>query len=301
MRNTLVDPKVLLPPAREMRFTMRDGSGDILLGALDMPDKASASEQPLAVLLHGLTGSQDSYYMRATARILLDRGHGVLRLNLRGAGPSAATCRQRYHAGRSADLRAVLADLPSALTARGVIVVGWSLGGNCVLKFLGEGDFPTTVRAGAAISAPIDLAAGSRLFCARGNRLYHSRLLGQMKRDMRDNRARLGARWADAAMAARDLWDFDDKVVAPWNGWSGAAEYYAVNSGLAFLPRIRVPTLLVHALDDPWIPPDAYTGFPWDRHPCLVPAISRSGGHVGFHGRNGVWSDRCLERFLDAL
>lgn len=301
VRNTVRKPVHPLPPGREMRFAMADGSGDVLLGRLNLSDDRPESEKSLAVLAHGLTGSEDSFYVRATTRLLLGRGHAVLRLNLRGAGPSAPLCSRRYHAGRTGDLRAVLAQLPANLSANGVIVVGWSLGGNCTLKFLGEGDFPVRVLAGAAISAPIDLAASSRLFGAPGNRLYHNRLLGQMKADMQANRALVGDRWADAALAAHDLWDFDDRVVGPWNGWSGAPEYYAVNSALGFLPRIGVPALVVHALDDPWIPPDAYRHFDWAGNPWLCPAISRWGGHVGFHGVGGIWSDRCLDLFLDRL
>lgn len=300
IRNTVRDQRVSVPPPEMLRFTMTDGSGDVLLAALNQP-VGKDTEQPLAVLLHGLTGDQDSYYVRATTRMLLARGHSALRLNLRGAGASASLCRQRYHAGRTGDVRAVLAALPDDLVRQGVVLVGWSLGGNCVLKFLGEGDFPVPVRGGAAISAPIDLAASSHRFGQRRNRLYHRRILGQMKADMATNRSRIGDRWADAGINAIDLWDFDDKVVGPWNGWSGAPEYYAVNSALGFLPRIQVPTLVVHALDDPWIPADAYQDFNWSGTPSLIPAISRHGGHVGFHGVGGVWSDQCLERFLARL
>ncbi|OYQ32709.1 hypothetical protein CHU95_18285 [Niveispirillum lacus] len=299
VRNTLVKPAHPMPAGLRMRFAMDDGSGDVLLGCLNQPP--TQANQPLVVLLHGLTGSEDSFYVRATAAMLLRRGHPVLRLNLRGAGPSADTCGRRYHAGRTGDVHSVLRQLSPELTRLGIVLIGWSLGGNCALKFLGEGSFPVPVLAGAAISAPIDLAASSRLFGAPPNRLYHNRLLGQMKADMQANRDRVGTHWADAALSARDLWDFDDKVVAPWNGWSGAPEYYAVNSALTFMPEIRVPTLIVHALDDPWIPSPAYREFPWSRHPCLYPAISRSGGHVGFHGTNGVWSDQCLELFLNAI
>lgn len=301
VRNTLAKPVYPLPAGREMRFVMADDSGDVLLGRLNQAKEASVSERPLAVLLHGLTGSEDSFYVRATTRMLLDRGYPVLRLNLRGAGPSATLCSRRYHAGRTQDVRTVLAALRPELAASGVILVGWSLGGNCVLKFVGEGDFPVPVIAAAAISAPIDLAASSRCFGSSGNRLYHRRLLGQMKADMQGNRALVGDRWADAAMAARDLWDFDDQVVAPWNGWADAPEYYRVNSALSFLDQVRVPTLVVHALDDPCIPSQAYRGFRWSGNPWLRPAIARSGGHVGFHGVGGIWSDQCLGLFLDQL
>lgn len=300
IRNTVHGNRATVEPAETLQFVMPDGSDDVLLAALNRPI-ASDAEHPLTILVHGLTGDQDSFYVRATARMLLDRGYPVLRLNLRGAGSSAATCRMRYHAGRTDDLRAVLAQLPTSWARKGVVLVGWSLGGNCVLKFLGEADFPVPVRAGAAISAPIDLAASSRRFGQFRNRLYHRRLLGQMKHDLLANRHLVGERWANAGLAARNLWDFDDKVVAPWNGWSGAPEYYRVNSALGFLSRITVPTLIVHSLDDPWIPADAYRSYRWSGNPSLVPALSVKGGHVGFHGTDGVWSDLCLDRFLATM
>jgi predicted alpha/beta-fold hydrolase len=107
----------------------------------------------------------------------------------------------------------------------------------------------------------------------------------------------------DPAMAAaiprlRTTVDFDDLVVAPPNGFAGAADYYDRCSAIRRMGEIRVPTLVVHALDDPWIPARAYTDFRWSANPALVPLLPRSGGHVGFHDRAGSWHDCCLLRFL---
>lgn len=299
VRNTLVDPACPLPAGMACHFPMADGTGDALIGLLNRPSRDAG--RPLALLIHGLTGTADSYYVAATAAMLLAEGHAVLRLNLRGAGPSAGRCRQRYHAGRTQDLRAVLAQLPADLVGDGVIVIGWSLGGNVVLKLLGEADFPVPVRAGAAISAPIDLAAACRRMMAPGNGLYHRWLLGKMKQEMAAAAPATDQHWVEAAQQAPTLWDFDDRVVGPWNGWRGAAEYYAVNSALGFLDRIAVPALVIHALDDPWIPAAAYEGYAWAGNPLLTPLLPRQGGHVGFHGRGGVWADQCLALFLRDL
>jgi predicted alpha/beta-fold hydrolase len=299
VRNTLRQPRHPLQAGRVLEFPMPDGSGDRLLGCLNRPP--SPTDKPLCLLLHGLTGSEDSYYMRATAAMLLADGFPVLRLNLRGAGPSAGHCRQRYHAGRTGDIRAVLAGLPVELVARGTVIIGYSLGGNATLKLLGEADFPVTVLAGASISAPIDLAASSRHMMAPANRFYHRWLLGKMKAEMALATDLVEAQWRDAAATAISLWDFDNRLVGPWNGWSGAAEYYAVNSANRFLPGIAVPTLLIHALDDPWIPGDAYQAVDWAALPMLTPLLSPGGGHVGFHGRGGIWSDQCLRLFLRRL
>jgi alpha/beta superfamily hydrolase len=151
LRNTVMRPRSRLArsTAEGLRFSMADGTGDVLLGLLNRPEGEAAPDKPLAVLVHGLTGCAESSYMLATASALLRRGYGVLRLNLRGAGPSRPLCRQQYHAGRTQDIRAVLAQLPADLTRSGIVLTGYSLGGNVVLKLLGEGT-PPGVRAGGA-------------------------------------------------------------------------------------------------------------------------------------------------------
>lgn len=299
IRNTVRNPAHPLPTGQVLHFPMADGSGDHLQGRLNHP--VMQTGKPLCLLLHGLTGSEDSYYMRATAAMLLTEGFPVLRLNLRGAGPTAGHCRRRYHAGRTSDIRAVLSGLPPELATGGVVVIGYSLGGNATLKLLGEADCPVPVLAGASISAPIDLAASCRHMMTPANRFYHRWLLGKMKAEMAQAAGLVEPEWLNAAETATSLWDFDNRLVGPWNGWSGAAEYYAVNSAQRFLPTIGVPTLLIHALDDPWIPGDAYKAVDWAGLPMLTPLLSPGGGHVGFHCPGGVWSDQCLRLFLRRL
>ena len=102
--------------------------------------------------------------------------------------------------------------------------------------------------------------------------------------------------------AARSVYEFDDRFVAPRNGYASAEAYYEANMARRFLDGIRTPTLVIHALDDPWIPPDAYTSYAWDRNPNLLPLLPPGGGHVGFHDREctPTWHDRCIETFIDA-
>jgi hypothetical protein len=285
---------------QRLELPLADGSGDVLIGALQRP---GGRERSLAVLIHGLSGSEGSAYMIASARALLERGHPVLRLNLRGAGPSRALCRLQYHAGRSADLRAALAALAPRLVERGLLLIGYSLGANMLLKFLAEfGDgFP--IVAGCAVSAPIDLAAASNRFLAPRNCVYHWQLLRSMKREALEEGGRLTDAERRAVASARSILEFDEKFVAPRNGYPSAAAYYADNMARRFLARVEVPTLVIHACDDPWIPSDAYTSFPWSDHPNLVPLLPAEGGHVGFHGVGSAipWHDRCLAVFFDAI
>jgi predicted alpha/beta-fold hydrolase len=299
VRNYLRRPAVDLVdfPYKRLELPMRDGSGDRLVGDLNRP--TAESSKPLVVLIHGLTGCSTGTYMLVTARHLLGLGYLVLRLNLRGAGPGRGLSRQQYHAGRSEDLRDALAALPAALTARGVFAVGYSLGANMLLKYMGEQGTDGPMRAAVAISAPIDLAAASRRIRAPRNRVYHDWLLRRMQEE-----ALAGEGFSPAERATvrdvRSVLEFDERIVAPRNGFAGADDYYARCSALRFLPAIAAPTLVIHALDDPWIPGATYQAFDWGSNSNLVPLLPPQGGHVGFHGVGSrlPWHDRCLALFF---
>jgi predicted alpha/beta-fold hydrolase len=257
----------------------------------------------LVILVHGLTGCEDSGYMMATARHLLELGHPVMRLNLRGAGPSRPRRRRQYHAGRSEDLRAVLLKLDGRLASQGLFLAAYSLGANMLLKFLGEQGRRAPVLGAASISAPIDLKATQRCFMRRRNRRYHDFLLMRMKDEIAAPGSDLPEDGRALLPEIVTVYDFDNRLVAPANDFADADDYYARCSALPFLTEIRVPTLVVHARNDPWIPPDAYLSFDWKANPKLVPLLPRGGGHVGFHGLGSVvpWHDRCIAEFLHRL
>ena len=289
---------------RRIALPLLDGSGDVLFAAIDEPeDAARADALPTVVLIHGLSGSEESAYMFASRDHHLRRGHRVARMNLRGAGASRTTCRAQYHAGRSEDLDEALRSLPPEWRRAGLCLVGYSLGGNMLLKFAAEYASEHPVRAVASVSAPIDLAAASRRFLDRRNWVYHQHLLRSMKQECFDAPEPPDDVERKAIESCRSILDFDERVVAPRNGFDDAAHYYAVNHARQFLPAIRVPTLLVHALDDPWIPGSAYTSFDWKQNPYLTPLLSRGGGHVGFHARGDTetFHDRCIGTFFDRV
>ncbi len=263
---------------KAVAFAMADG--DVLTGILNRQGG------PLVLLLHGLAGSARSIYMRRTAHALQACGFGTLSLDWRGAGEGRA--KASYHAGRSADLAEVLALLP----ADRIFAVGFSLGANILLKYLGEAGAAARIQKAVAVSAPIDLAATSARMHARRNRLYHDYLLQGMKATSPYAAAR------DAAIAT--IRDFDERIVAPNNGFADAARYYAECSARVFMPKIAVPTLLVHAMDDPWIPGALYCDYPWADNPHLTPLLTSGGGHVGFHerGQRLARHDRALLDFF---
>jgi predicted alpha/beta-fold hydrolase len=288
--------------AGERRYlALRDGSGDRLAALLTYGEH---NDRPLVVLLHGLTGCETSMNMVRAAACHLARGYSVLRLNLRGAGPSRTICRGDYHAGCSRDLADALASLREqepALVARGLLLSGVSLGANVMIKFLAEfgSDFP--IRAAASVSAPIDLALSCRSLMRRRNAPYHRWLLHRMKLDCQGSEMDAAARAALAA--ARSVYEFDDTYVAPRHGFSGAPEYYENSMALRYLDGVRVPILLIHAHDDPWVPVAPYLAHDWSRNPALHVLLARRGGHVGFHGRghDASWHDRCAAQFFSGF
>jgi predicted alpha/beta-fold hydrolase len=302
MRCVLVKSRAPLDLYRQERLLipMDDGSGDTLAAMLGRP-RADAA-RPLVVLIHGLTGLEDSFYMRESAAHFLSQGHPVLRLNLRGVGRSRPLCAAQYHAGSSDDLARVFAALPSDLVARGLTAVGYSLGGNLLLKYLGERGGEARLKAAAVVSAPLDLAATARRLDRWRNDFYQRYLLSYMKADAVAPAAVLTGREREDILKARSVWEFDHVYSAKRAGFDGAAEYYQRSSSGQFLPGIAVPTLLLHARDDPWVPSEPYDAVAWNRHPYLRPVLTARGGHVGYHGHgDAAWHDLAVARFFAAL
>ncbi len=287
---------------QRIALPLLDGSGDVLWAAVDEPEDASrVGDRPTVVLIHGLSGTDESVYMLASRDYHLRRGHRVVRINLRGAGASRATCRAQYHAGRSEDLDEALRGLPAEWRSAGLLLVGYSLGGNMLLKFAAEYADEHPIAAFASVSAPIDLAAASRRFLDRRNWVYHQHLLRNMKKECFAATEPPDAEESEAIESCRSILEFDERVVARRNGFEGADHYYAVNHARQYLEAIAHPTLVIHALDDPWIPSVAYTTYAWSKNPHLTPVLPRGGGHVGFHGRGDTFAfhDRCIGLFFD--
>ncbi|MEM7653698.1 MAG: alpha/beta fold hydrolase [Pseudomonadota bacterium] len=301
--------------AGRYELPMDDGTGDHLVAYLDLPNHANNAEhhgpRPLVVLIHGLTGCSGSAYILSAAAAFQEAGYRVLRLNLRGAGPSRATCTGQYHAGRSEDLHRVLNALPKmigpGLTEQGVLLVGYSLGANMLLKYLGEcgsgvrGKALVPVHAAVSVSAPVDLKETCFRFLEARNALYQRYLLSRMRLESVSGAAVVSSGHRAAIEAARTVLAFDDGFVAPANGYTDAFDYYQQCSAKHFINAIRIPTLILHAQDDPWIPMSAYGGLESDPANDRHVLLTRSGGHVGFHaaGHKRPWSDRAMVRFFD--
>ena len=305
LATALIDVPSSLAPGTSERIRIPLKDGDTMLAMLDRPAAAQPAGKPLVLLIHGVPGSEAAPYMLRMSGYLLDKGYPVLRLNLRGAGPSRATCGGQYSAASSRDLAELIGLLPPDLTAAGLVAVGYSVGGAILLKYLGEEGTQTPLRAAASVSAPIDLRGTCFNLLRLRNFLYHRYVFTAVKREALADGAVLTADERRNIEASRTLHEFDDVFTAPRNGFSGADDYYFQSSAVNFLATIRIPTLVLASLDDPWVPGGAYAGHHWGSNTSasLRPVLTARGGHVGFHGTDGYkpWSDLAVMQFLDEL
>ncbi len=287
--------------ASVLEFSTSDGSGDRLTGTLERP--INPTKSPLIMLIHGLTGCEDSFYVRDAARFHLARGRSVLRLNLRGAGTSRRIAGGYYHAGCASDLLDVVGALGYEETRHGVFAIGYSLGGNILLNLLSRLPRPHRLVGAATVSAPIEPLEACKRIMAPRNLVYHTLLLRRMKRDVLSPRAQLTDRERQVVQDATSVFEFDDKFVAPRNGFRTALNYYERTAGARQVRAITVPTLMLHACNDPWIPASPYRALQRQGLPNVEIVLTRSGGHVGFHERGfaDTWHDRRMDDFLQRM
>jgi hypothetical protein len=259
---------------------------------------------PLVLLVHGLEGSANSSYMLESCRALAERGLRAVAMNFRSCSGEPNRAPRFYHAGDTADLAAVFRHLREREPHAPLGAMGFSLGGNVLLKYLGESGEVSAVRAAVGVSVPYDLMAGAVYMDARFmGRRYTEVLLRSLRRKFSGRAAQIGDRCdARRALSARSFVDFDDAVTSRLHGFRDVADYYGRSSSAQFLPSIRVPTLLVHAADDPFVPPHVIPRDAVAANPSLAAIFTEHGGHVGFiQGTPWApefWAEREGARFL---
>ncbi|HEX4276782.1 MAG TPA: alpha/beta fold hydrolase [Bryobacteraceae bacterium] len=245
------------------------------------------------VLVHGLEGGGDAGYIVSMAWHALNAGFIAHRFHMRTCGGTAHLCKTLYHAGLTSDLRVFVESLSGNYP---VFLVGFSLGANVSLKMAGELGETSLIQGVVGISTPLDLAAGVRRLAKLDNRLYERRFLKRMRRRVF---ATGRFAWKDLK-AARTLYDIDDKITAPSFGFEGADHYYATQSCQNVLHQIRVPTLLIQAKDDTYIPFEIFSHPAISSNPFLRLLSTEHGGHLGFLARRGqrFWLDDTAIDFL---
>src|SRR3990167_10843179 len=250
-----------------------------------------AAEAPLVLLLHGLTGSSNSHYILGQQRALAAQGWASVALNWRGCSGGPNLLPRGYHSGVSEDLAAVIQHLQAARPMAPLYAVGYSLGGNVLLKYLGETGEVSGLRAAVAVSVPFRLDHCADRIGLGFSRVYQAHFMRELSAYVQNKKQRFRVNGQQPQLAAleqlgslekmRTFWDFDGQVTAPLHGYADADDYYRRASSRYFLPAIKVPTLLIQAADDPFV----------FRH--SLPELSElaastqlelhpHGGHVGF-------------------
>jgi predicted alpha/beta-fold hydrolase len=240
-------------------------------------------DHPALVVVHGLGGDDRSSYSVALGRLAWARGFHVVRMNMRGSGDGEALCPLLYNAGLDTDLLAVVDEIARRVPR--VAVAGFSLGGNLALLMLGRlrGVLPRALRAVAAVSPPLDLAACAEAIDAPANHLYQRRFVRMLGRAyQRRTRSRPDLFPAGRERGLRSVREYDEAITAPYGGYASAADYYARSSAGPWLAAIDRPALVLAAADDPMIPVDTVTR--WPLSSSVEREITPTGGHVGFVG-----------------
>jgi len=263
---------------------------------------AASSWTPLWVIFHGLEGSSSSHYARSMLACARDRGHHAVVPHFRGCSGRANLLPRAYHSGDSAEIDWILRRMALEHAGRPIFAVGVSLGGNALLKWLGEqGQSADFICAAAAVCPPQSLRAGAVSLSRGLNRGYSEYFL----RTLRPKSLAMLERFpglfdGERVRRARDFFDFDDAVTAPLHGFASCEDYWAKSSCRRFLAGIRVPTLVINAMNDPFMP-DSELASPAEVSRFVKLDYPGAGGHVGFPGRSRAQPHGWLPTRLDAF
>jgi predicted alpha/beta-fold hydrolase len=283
-------------PHRTERLELPDG--DFVDLCWTGPDQG-----PLVIVLHGLQGSIQSPYAVGILRTLAERGiRGVL-MHFRGCSGQPNRLARGYHSGETEDLRFLISTLRQREPETPLAAVGYSLGGNVLLKYLGESGAETPLCVGAAVSVPMVLRTASDRLGSGLSRIYDRYLLRGLLAGAKNKAALLEGAGLDvpAVLDCQSIREFDDRLTAPLHGFADAPDYYTQCSSRSFLDRIQRPTLILHAADDPFMRPDVVPDAT-ELSESVTLELSEGGGHVGFvSGIGRYWLEERIPAFITPM
>ncbi len=302
--NFLLRPAFRLPAVAET-VAVDPADGSRVLCHCHWQSEVVRAERLTVVMVHGLEGSSDSRYIQGIAARAWAAGMNAVRMNMRNCGGSDALTPTLYHSGRSADVGAVVRCFADRFCLRRVALVGYSMGGNLVLKLAGEWGARPPLVAVATVCAAIDLAAGADALHEPANRIYEWNFLRSLMRRLHRKAALFPTIYQIRGIGpARSIREFDQKVVAPYCGFRDADDYYYRAASARVIDRIAVPALILGAQDDPFIRLTPETRARLLANPHIDFVEARHGGHCAFLSRrtaDGVhWAEATVIRYLQA-
>ena len=260
------------------RLTLQDGD------FVDL-DWISTGQKRLVILTHGLEGDSSRQYMRGTARLFAQNNYDVLAWNCRSCSGEMNRAFRLYNHGEIGDFGEVITHALTTKRYDEVVLVGYSMGGNITLKYLGVHGkrLPNAIRKAVAISAPTDLGASALLLDRPSNRFYRNRFMKKLLVKLHHKASQFPGRLdMDKVRQVKRWRDFDDFFSAPVNNYRDADDFYTQASAVNFMPDITIPTLLLNAQNDPLLSPECSPVGLAEGHSCIFLETPITGGHVGF-------------------
>ena len=292
----------LRPKLRRERLELPDGDFVDLDWTLNAPVLSPVEGGgPIVIIFHGLEGGGKSHYARGMLDTLPRHGMRAVLMHFRGCSGEPNRRARAYHSGDTGDIDFLVRTLKAREPNTPLAAIGYSLGGNALLKWLGEQGERAPVQCAAAISVPFLLNESSHHLNRGFARVYQWHLLKSLKKNVR-RKAEKFSPPAPLNEVARmkSFYEFDDRITGPLHGFRDAMHYYTASSSRQFLNRIRVPTLVIHASDDPFMPAKVIPNAT-ELSPAIAFELQRHGGHVGFIGGRWPWRPRYwLEERLPA-
>ena len=274
---------------------------------LDLDWSPPNGAKRLAILTHGLEGHSRGAYCQGMAGTLQRAGWDILAWNFRGCSGEPNHKLQSYHSGATGELQIVLDHVFSNTTYDEIILVGFSLGGNLMLKYLGDAgpSLDGRIRAAVALSVPCDLATSARKLEHWQNRLYMRRFMWSLRQKVHEKALRFPDQiTTDGLDIMRTFAEFDGRYTGPIHGFKDADDYWNQSSCISVLEDITIPTLLINALDDPFLTPACFPHKAAKANPSFQMETPKHGGHLGFVEFNEAgqyWSERRTVAFLGAV
>ena len=266
-----------------------DGDITLINWLTNSPNTRSGA--PILIILHGLEGSSQSQYAKLLLNSAANQGWRAAVLHLRDCGGLDNKLPRRYHSGETNDLRFLINSLRSKNTKHDtkIVAAGFSLGGNILLKYLGEEGPNSGLNGAVGISVPLNLHHSAERLSKGFSKFYQFLFIKTIKKRLRRkfDQNTNAFDWQHM-MSAKTFADIDDAVTAPLHGFSGKDEYYDLCSSINFLPQIRTPTLIINALDDPFTTPEAIVNAT-DIPECVEIELPLKGGHIGFINGGSPW------------
>jgi len=256
------------------------------------------------IISHGLEGNNQRPYVLGMVNAFTKNDWNVIAWSYRGCNGTINKTIKSYHSGFTEDLIEVIRFAGISNSIKNIALVGFSLGGNMTLRYFAQKNVSAKVKAGVAISAPLDLHQSCLEISRKSNWIYANRFLKSLKQKIHEKSRIFSEIQTEPLSRIRDLKAFDDHYTAPLHGFKDAMDYYRSCSSIFVLDRVKIPTLIINAQNDPFLPASCYPIEALRNHPNIFIEYPEKGGHVGFYSRNNegiYWSEKRAVEFVNSI